>query len=87
MELKLQENVRMLNSESKTMAGETNIARIFHSESARFEELQERVAHLEAKLAQADRYIVNALESSVGFEDMSRKLRAAHAMLKEALRS
>lgn len=48
-------------------------------------EAQTRVAQLQAKLAEADQLILNALESSVGFEDMCTKLRRAHAMLKRAL--
>jgi hypothetical protein len=50
------------------------------------DDVQARIAHLEAALAQADRFIVNALDSSVGFEDMCRKLRSAHAALSDALR-
>jgi hypothetical protein len=50
------------------------------------DDLQARLAHLEAALAQADRFIVNALDSSIGFEDMCSKLRSAHAALRDALR-
>ena len=50
------------------------------------EDVRARLAHLEATLAQADRSIVNALNSSVGFEDMCRKLRSAHAALADARR-
>ena len=53
----------------------------------RLEEMQARIADLEAKLAEANRVIVNALDSSVSLEDMCKKLRAAHATLKEALRN
>jgi hypothetical protein len=48
-------------------------------------EAQTRVAQLQAKLAEADQLILNALDSSVGFEDMCTKLRRAHATLKRAL--
>jgi hypothetical protein len=50
------------------------------------EDMQARLAYLEATLAEADRFIVNALESSIGFEDMCRKLRSAHASLADARR-
>jgi hypothetical protein len=50
------------------------------------EDLQARLTHLETALAEADRFIVNALDSSIGFEDMCRKLRSAHAALADARR-
>jgi hypothetical protein len=57
------------------------------SDLERLEELRARIAELEAKLAQADRIIVNALDCSVSLEDICKKLRSAHAMLKEAHRN
>lgn len=66
-------------------ASDTSSAR--PSDLDRLEEMQARIADLEAKLAQANRVIVNALDSSVSLEDMCKKLQAAHATLKEALRN
>jgi hypothetical protein len=47
---------------------------------------QSRIARLEAKVAQADYLLTEALNSSVGYEDMIRKLQMAQRTLKEALR-
>lgn len=44
-----------------------------------------RIAHLEAKVEQADYLLAKALESSVDFEDMLRKLQMAQKTLREAL--
>ncbi len=47
---------------------------------------QSRIARLEAKVEQADYLLSEALNSSVGYEDMVRKLQMAQQTLKEALR-
>jgi hypothetical protein len=47
---------------------------------------QSRIARLEAKVEQADYLLTEALEPSVGYEDMIRKLQMAQLTLKEALR-
>lgn len=44
-----------------------------------------RIAHLEAKLEQADYLLGKALEDSVDYEDMLRKMQMAHKTLREAL--
>ncbi len=47
---------------------------------------QSRIARLEAKVEQADYLLSEALNSSVDYEDMVRKLQMAQQTLKEALR-
>ncbi|CCB64020.1 hypothetical protein RLW55_00265 [Hyphomicrobium sp. B1] len=44
-----------------------------------------RIAHLEAKVEQADYLLAEALDSSVDYEDMLRKMQMAQKTLKEAL--
>jgi uncharacterized protein involved in exopolysaccharide biosynthesis len=46
---------------------------------------QSRIAHLEAKVEQADYLLSEALMSSVDYEDMLRKVQTAQRTLKEAL--
>ncbi len=46
---------------------------------------QSQIARLEAKVEQADYLLTEALESSVDYEDMIRKLQMARKTLKEAL--
>ncbi len=66
------------------MSNEADLNSTDVTEPTQLLEAQTRVAQLQAKLAEADQLIINALESSVGFEDMCMKLRRAHAMLKQA---
>lgn len=47
---------------------------------------QSRIARLEAKVEQADYFLTEALDSSVNYDDMIRKLQMAQSTLKEALR-
>jgi hypothetical protein len=44
-----------------------------------------RIARLEAKVAQADYMLAEALESSAGYDDMLQKMQMVHQTLKEAL--
>lgn len=44
-----------------------------------------RIAHLEAKVEQADYLLAEALDSSVDYDDMLRKMQMAQKTLKEAL--
>ncbi|MET0639003.1 MAG: hypothetical protein ABWZ19_03185 [Hyphomicrobium sp.] len=44
-----------------------------------------RIAHLEAMVEQADYLLAEALESSLDYEDMLRKIQMAQKTLKEAL--
>ncbi|MBS0252142.1 MAG: hypothetical protein JSR78_13870 [Proteobacteria bacterium] len=44
-----------------------------------------RIAHLEAKVEQADYLLAEAIESSADYEDMLRKMQMAQKTLKEAL--
>jgi hypothetical protein len=68
------------------MSSQANYIPTSNNQPAALLEAQTRVAQLEAQLEQADYFIVNALESSVGHEDMCRKLRMAHDTLKQALK-
>ena len=56
-----------------------------NNEPVALRDAQTLVAQLEAQLEQADFFIVNALDSSIGYEDMCKKLRMAHATLREAM--
>jgi hypothetical protein len=47
---------------------------------------QARIAELEAKVAQADFYIIQALENAQDYDDLRTKVRTAHATLKEAMK-
>jgi hypothetical protein len=68
------------------MKKETSFVSGTSAPATALEDVHARLAHLEATLAQADRFIINALDSSIGFEDMCRKLRSAHAALADARR-
>jgi hypothetical protein len=69
------------------MDNEADTIRTDTPQSMQLLEAQTRVAQLQVNLAEADQLILNALESSIGFEDMCTKLRHAHAMLKQARRN
>lgn len=49
-------------------------------------EAQARVARLEAKVAQADFYLAEALDHARDADDMRMKLMTVHATLKEAMK-
>jgi hypothetical protein len=67
------------------MTGE-NIA-VSNNQPAELLDARSRIARLEAKVEQADFMLGEALESSVDYEDMIRKLQMAQQTLKEALRN
>jgi hypothetical protein len=59
---------------------------VSNNQPAELFDAKSRIAHLEAKLEQADYLLDEALASSVDYEDMVRKLQMAQMTLKEALR-
>jgi hypothetical protein len=61
-----------------------NIA-ISNNQPAELFDAQSRIARLEAKVEQADYLLAEALDSSLNYEDMIRKLQMAQKTLKEAL--
>lgn len=58
---------------------------VSNNQPAELFDARSRIAHLEAKVEQADYLLAKALESSVDFEDMLRKLQMAQKTLREAL--
>ena len=58
---------------------------VSNNQPAELFDAQSRIAHLEAKLEQADYMLSDALESSIDYEDMIRKMHLAQRTLQEAL--
>lgn len=58
---------------------------VSNNQPAELLDARSRIAHLEAKVGQADYLLAEALESAVDYEDMLRKLQMAQKTLKEAL--
>ncbi|MBS0232772.1 MAG: hypothetical protein JSR99_04730 [Proteobacteria bacterium] len=58
---------------------------VSNNEPAELFDARSRIAHLEAKVEQADYLLERALESSGDCEDMLKKMQMAQKTLKEAL--
>jgi hypothetical protein len=58
---------------------------VSNNQPAELFDAQSRIAHLEAKVEQADYLLAAALKPSVDHEDMLQKMQMAHRTLQEAL--
>lgn len=58
---------------------------ISNNQPAELFDARSRIAHLEAKVEQADYLLEKALESSTDYDDMLKKMQMAQKTLKEAL--
>ena len=62
-----------------------DIIAVSNNEPAELFDARSRIARLEAMVEQADFLLAAAMDGSIDYEDMIRKLQMAHLTLKEAL--